>query len=75
MIEPTGSVVAHVHRLISLLAEVLLAAEVEMVFVVSELLLRKGTIPHESVTLKEEEEALLSSGVLLVTWCFWGSFS
>jgi len=42
-------------------------AEVEMVFVVAELLVKKGTIPHESVTLEEEEEALLSSGVLLLT--------
>jgi len=35
-----------------LLAEVLLVAEVEMVLVVSELLAKKGTIPHESVTLE-----------------------
>jgi len=60
--------------LISLLAEVLLAAEVETVLAVSGLLVKKGTIPHESVTL-EEEEAMLSSGVLLVAWCFWGLFS
>jgi len=59
----------------SLLAAVLLAAEVEMVLAISELLVMKGTIPHESVTLEEEEEALLSSGVFLVTWCFWGLFS
>jgi len=51
----------------SLLAEVLLVAEVETVLVVSELLVKKGTIPQESVTLEEEEEALLSSDVLLVT--------
>jgi len=51
----------------SLLAEVLLVAEVETVLVVSELLVKKGTIPRESVTLDEEEEALLSSDVLLVT--------
>jgi len=50
---------------LSLLAEVLLVTEVETVLVVSELLVKKGTIPHESVTL-EEEEALLSSDVLLV---------
>jgi len=55
-------------------AEVLLVAEVEMVLVVSELLAKKGTIPHESVTL-DEEEAMLPSCVLLVTWCFWGLFS
>ena len=59
----------------SLLAEVLLAVEVETVLAVSELLAKKETIPHESVTLQEEEEAMLSSGVLLVTWCFWGLFS
>jgi len=60
----------------SLLAEVLLAAEVETTLAVSELLVKIGMIPHESVTLEEEEEeALLSSGVLLVTWCFWGLFS
>ena len=53
----------------SLLAEVLLAVEVEMVLDVSERQVKKGTIPHESATL-EEEEALLSSGVLLVIWCF-----
>ena len=41
----------------------------------SELLVKKGMILHESVTLEEEEEVLLSSGVLLVTWCFWGLFS
>jgi len=56
----------------SLLAEVLLAAEVETVFAVSGLLVKKETIPHESVTQEEEQETLLSSGVLLVTWCFWG---
>ena len=58
---------AHVHQLMSLLAEVLLAAEVETVLAVSELLAKKGTNPHESVTLEEEEEALLSSDALLVT--------
>jgi len=60
----------------SLLAAVLLVTEVETVLAVSELLAKKGTIPHESVTLdEEEEETMLSSGVLLVTWCFWGLFS
>ena len=42
-------------------------AEVEAVLVVSEYLVKKGTIPHESVTLGEEEEVLLSFDVLLVT--------
>jgi len=67
----------------SLLAEVLRAAEVEMVLVASELLVNKGMIPHESVTLEEEEEeALLSSrfacdlvllGPFLLTLLDWGS--
>ena len=66
---------AQVHRLISPLAEVLLAAKVETVLAVFELLAKKETIPHESVTLEEEEEeAMLSCGVLLVTWCFLGPF-
>ena len=46
-----------------------------MVLAVSELLVKKGMIPHESVTLDEEEEAMLSSDILLATWCFWGLFS
>ena len=45
----------------------LLAVEVETVLAVSRLLVKKGTIPHESVTLEEEEEAMLSSDALLVT--------
>jgi len=59
----------------SLLDEVLLATKVETVLAASELLVKKGTIPHESVTPEEEEEELLSSGVLPVIWCFWGLFS
>jgi len=57
----------------SLLAEVLLVAEVETVLAVSEPLVKKGTIPHESVTLEEEEEeeeeeeALLIFDALLAT--------
>ena len=58
---------AHVHRPMSLLAEVLLVAEVETVLVVSKLLVKKGTIPHESVILEEEGKVLLSSDILLVT--------
>ena len=57
---------AHVHRLMSLLAEALLVAEVEAVLVVSEPLVKKGMIPHESVTL-EEGGASLFSDALLVT--------
>ena len=50
--------------MISPLSEVLLAVEVEMVLAESGLLVKKGTIPHESVTLEEEEEASLFSGAL-----------
>ena len=64
---------AQVHRLAFLEAEVLI--EVELVLDESGLLVKKGTIPHESVTLDEEEEALLSSDVLLAIWCSWGLFS
>jgi hypothetical protein len=46
-----------------------------MALAVSGLLVKKETIPHESATLEEEEEAMLSSGVLLVTWYSWGLFS
>ena len=41
---------------------------------VSELLAKKETIPHESATLEEVEEAILSSGVFLVTGTL-GAFS
>ena len=51
----------------SLLEDVLLVAEVKTVLVVSESLVEKGTIPHETVTLGEKEEALLFSDALLVT--------
>jgi len=50
-------------------------AEVEMALAVSELLAKKETIPHETAILEEEEEAMLSSSVLLVTWYSWGLFS
>jgi len=49
----------------SLVAGVLI--EEEMVLVVSRFLVRRGTIPHESVTLDKEEKAVLSSGVLVAT--------
>jgi len=57
-----------------LLAEVLLAAEGEMVLVVSELLEKKEMIPPGSVTLVERE-ALLFSGASLVIWYSWDLFS
>jgi len=71
---------ARVHQPKFLLAEVLLAgvlpfgvllvAEEEMVLVVSGLLEKKGMILLGSETLGEEE-ALLFSGALLVTWYSW----
>ena len=50
-------------------------AEVEMVLVVSEPLVKKGTIPHESVTLEQEEEVMLSSDTLLAIRYSWDPFS
>ena len=50
-------------------------AEVEMALVVSKPLVKKGTIPHESVTLEEGEEVMLSTDALLVTWYSWDPFS
>jgi len=58
-----------------LIAEVLLVAELEMVLTESELLVKKGTILHESVILGEEKKVVSFSGVLPVTWCSWGLFS
>jgi len=63
-----------VYRLIFLLAEVSLVAEVEMVLAASGFLEKKGMIPLESVTLGEEEASLFSDA-LLVTWYSWGPFS
>jgi len=63
-----------VHRLISLLAKVLLAVEVEMPLAVSELLAKKEMIPHESVILEGEEEVMLSSSILAASWCSWEIF-
>jgi len=41
--------------------------EEEMVLVVSGLLVKRGTIPHESATLDGEKKAVLSFGVLVAT--------
>ena len=41
---------------------------------VSGFLVKKVMILHESVML-DEEETVLSSGVLALTWCSWGLFS
>jgi len=54
-------------------AEVLI--EEGMVLVVSGFMVKRGTIPHESATLDEEEKMVLSSGALAVIWCSWGLFS
>jgi len=48
-----------------LVAEVMV--EEEMVFAVSGFLVKRGMIPHESVTLDVEKKAALSSGVSVVT--------
>ena len=56
---------AQAYRLMFVVAEVLI--EEEMVLAVSGFLVKRGTIPHESVTLDEEEKAVLSCGVLVVT--------
>jgi len=56
-----------------LVAEVLV--EEETVLAVSGFLVKKVMTPHGSAMLNEEEEMVLSSGVLAVTWCFWGLFS
>jgi len=38
-----------------------------MVLAASRFLVKRGTIPHESATLDEEEKAVLSSGILVAT--------
>jgi len=52
-----------------LVAEVLV--EEEMVLAVSGFLVKRGTIPHESVTLDEEEKMVLSSDAFAVIWYSW----
>jgi len=59
----------------SLLAELLPVAEVEMVLAESGVLVKKGMIPHESATMEEEKKVVLSSGILVVSWYSWGLFS
>jgi len=49
--------------------------EVKMALVVFEPLVKKGMIPHESVTSEEGEEVMLSSNASLVTWYSWDPFS
>jgi len=56
-----------------LLAKVLTGEE--MVLVVSRFLVKRGTIPHESEKLDEEEKMVLSSGALAMIWYSWGLFS
>jgi len=50
-----------------LVAEVLV--EEETVLAVSGFLAKKVTIPHGSAMPDEDEEMVLSSGVLAATWC------
>ena len=64
-LDPLDRQSAQVHRLTLLVAEVLI--EKGMVLAVSEFLEKRGTIPHESATLDEEEKAVLSSGIAVVT--------
>jgi len=52
-----------------LVAEVLV--EEEMVLAVSRFPVKRGTIPHESATLDEEEKMVLSSDALVVIWYSW----
>jgi len=54
-----------------LVAEVLLVVEVKTVLVVSGLLVKRGTIPHESATLDVEEKMVLSFDALVVIWYSW----
>ena len=54
-----------VHRLELLMAEVLI--EEGTVLAVSRFLVKRDMIPHESVTLDEEEKVVLSSGALVAT--------
>jgi len=58
----------------SLLDEVLLVAEVEMVLAESGVLVKKETIPRESAIL-EEKKVMLSFGVLVASWYSWGLYS
>ena len=64
---------AQAHRLALLVDEVLV--EEEMVLAVSGFLVKKVMTPHGSVIWDEKEEMVLSSGVLVAIWCFWGLFS
>ena len=63
----------HTHRLVLLVAEVLI--EGETILVVCGFLVKKVMTPHGSATLDEEEKMVLSSGTLVATWYSWGLFS
>jgi len=66
-----GSQSAQAHRLVLLVAEVLVEEKVlieeKMVLVASGFLAKRETIPHESAILDEEEKVVLSSGALVAT--------
>jgi len=64
-LDPLDQQSAHVHRLVLLVVQVLI--EKGTALAVFEFLVKRGTIPHESVTLDEEEKAVLSSGALIAT--------
>jgi len=62
-LDPLDQQSAHVHRLVLLVVEVLI--EKGTALVVSDFLVKRGTIPHESASLDEEEKVVLSSGALV----------
>ena len=61
------------HRLVLLAVGVLVGEE--KVLLVFEPPVKKGMMLPGLVMLDEEEKMVLSSGALVVTWCFWGLFS
>ena len=70
--DPLDRQFAQAHRLVLLVAEVLV--EEGTLLVVSGFLVKKVITPHGS-TMLNEEEMVLSYGVLVAIWCFWGLFS
>ena len=62
-LDPLDRQSAQAHRLMFLVAEMLI--EEEMVLVVSRFLVKREMIPRESATLDEEEKAVLSFGILV----------
>ena len=67
--DPLDRQSVQVHRSVLLAVEVLV--EEETMLVVSGFLVKRGMIPHESVTLDMEEKMVLSSDALVVIWYSW----